>query len=342
MRCAAQSWLLLVAVLWCISAGCRPTAHDTEEKQAMPESLPSPQPGEAPEELAEIRGPEQAGYAIDAEWQERVDGLDWRSGADALAVDAAGNLYVQSFNGNYIRKIGPTGESLAQWKYPGHPGEGCDYGTGIEVGPAGELVYALTHSGHIQVFSADGRYVETWRSPSGKSVSGIAVDEHFAYVAVGSSLFSGVLQFCTDGSLARRGIWSGWGDRQYNCSSMAVDPQGRALYLVGSATAGRKAVQRVTNCGELLDEWGETGSGRGAFRWPRDIAVDAAGHIFVADSENSRIQKLTRDGEFLTAWGTPGDPGFSPYGIDVDAAGNVYVLHWSQGSGLLKFRPLER
>jgi tripartite motif-containing protein 71 len=62
------------------------------------------------------------------------------------------------------------------------------------------------------------------------------------------------------------------------------------------------------------------------------IAVDPAGNVFVADRDNNRIQKLTReigvDGDHLVTWGTlgSGDGYFNkPAGIAVDGAGNVYV-----------------
>ncbi len=49
---------------------------------------------------------------------------------------------------------------------------------------------------------------------------------------------------------------------------------------------------------------GEPGSGGGQLHGPRGIATDpSTGHVFVADSENSRIDEFTAWGEFVKTWG---------------------------------------
>src|SRR3954447_353910 len=90
------------------------------------------------------------------------------------------------------------------------------------------------------------------------------------------------------------------------------------------------AVAGAPSAGALgfVHEWGETGSGPGQFRFPVSVAVDATGTVYVADSENDRIQRFDENGAFLGEWGGSGaGPGqFStPEALDVDAAGNVYV-----------------
>ena len=39
-------------------------------------------------------------------------------------------------------------------------------------------------------------------------------------------------------------------------------------------------------------QWGTSGSGDGQFEYPQGIAVDTVGNVYVADTENNRIQKL--------------------------------------------------
>jgi hypothetical protein len=69
---------------------------------------------------------------------------------------------------------------------------------------------------------------------------------------------------------------------------------------------------------------------------PVDVAADSAGNLYIAESGAGRIRKLDTQGIISTVAGT-GTPGFSgddgpatqaeltPYGVAVDAAGNVYI-----------------
>ena len=77
------------------------------------------------------------------------------------------------------------------------------------------------------------------------------------------------------------------------------------------------------------------GSQPGQFLQPRDVAIAPDGTLFVADTENHRIQHLSPEGEVLNVWGEFGIAAGSvestdmflngPWGIDVGPDGSVYV-----------------
>ena len=70
------------------------------------------------------------------------------------------------------------------------------------------------------------------------------------------------------------------------------------------------------------------GSGDGQFNYPYGVAVDSSGNVYVADTDNHRIQKFDSSGGFITKWGSygSGDGQFDyPSGVAVDSSGNVYV-----------------
>jgi len=73
---------------------------------------------------------------------------------------------------------------------------------------------------------------------------------------------------------------------------------------------------------------GGKGTEKGRFDFPHGIAADSKGNIFVADTNNGRIEKFSSNGVFITSLGTKGT-GYGqlgePNGIAVDRAGNVYV-----------------
>ena len=51
--------------------------------------------------------------------------------------------------------------------------------------------------------------------------------------------------------------------------------------------------------GELILKWGEEGTLQAQFDYPRDIAVDSSGFIYVYDTNNHRIQKFNSNGKFV-------------------------------------------
>lgn len=76
---------------------------------------------------------------------------------------------------------------------------------------------------------------------------------------------------------------------------------------------------------------------------PEGIARDAAGNLYIADSADHRVRKITPAGIILTIAGD-GEPGFrgdggpaaaarldSPYGLVTDAAGNLYIADYGNG-----------
>jgi sugar lactone lactonase YvrE len=103
-----------------------------------------------------------------------------------------------------------------------------------------------------------------------------------------------------------------------------IAPDGSVVNLAGDATAP-------------LDVYGSTdGTGAAArFNNPLAIAADNKGNLFVADTGNHTVRKVTSAGVVTTIAGKPGVSGTttgslpgllnSPRGIVVDGAGSLYV-----------------
>ncbi len=75
------------------------------------------------------------------------------------------------------------------------------------------------------------------------------------------------------------------------------------------------------------------------FDSPYDLAVDGSGNIYVADTNNHRIQKFSRFGDLIAMWGAWGSGDGQlrkPWGIAVDKSGYVYVAD-SDNSRIQKF-----
>ncbi|PLC07315.1 hypothetical protein CY658_10160 [Variovorax sp. RO1] len=130
-------------------------------------------------------------------------------------------------------------------------------------------------------------------------------------------------------------------------TSVAVDAAGNLYVLEYDGGVVRK----INPAGDVITLAGSSprgfanGTGTAAkFGRGYNIAIDASGNLYVADSENHRIRMITPAGVVTTLAGT-GTPGaadgprdsatFSdPRGVAVDADGNVYVADF--GNSLLR------
>lgn len=123
------------------------------------------------------------------------------------------------------------------------------------------------------------------------------------------------------GSTVRRGA------PPYNRPTNLARARNGDLYV--SDGYGNSRVHRFAGDGNLIESWGEPGSGRGEFRLVHDIAIHPDGRIFVADSANDRLQIFSADGEYISEWLDVQ----RPRGLYIDGDGLVYVgeLVWRTG-----------
>ncbi len=124
---------------------------------------------------------------------------------------------------------------------------------------------------------------------------------------------------------------------------VAVDASGN-LFIADTYNQRIRKVDAVTKNISTVAGNGTAGfGGDGAaataaqLNWPDDVAVDASGNLFIADTDNRRIRKVGTDGNISTVAGT-GRSGFSgdgaaataaqlyrPYGVALDASDNLYI-----------------
>jgi len=143
---------------------------------------------------------------------------------------------------------------------------------GITVGPD-DSVYCVDDGGHcIKKFTSDGKLLMTLGTgkPSDTGYDGSTVPS----IAHGGPPFN-------------------------RPTNLAVAPNGE-LYV--SDGYGNCRVHRFSASGELIQSWGDPGTGPGQFNLPHGIWVLPDERVLVADRENDRVQVFSPTGEFITEW----------------------------------------
>jgi DNA-binding beta-propeller fold protein YncE len=111
----------------------------------------------------------------------------------------------------------------------------------------------------------------------------------------------------------------GTGPGQFNLlHDVAIDAQHR-LYV---ADRGNNRVQIFSEDGKFLDQWT-------SIRNPSHFWITRDGHVWLVSGAGNRLAKFDRNGKLLTYWGMYGRPAGEfddPHTLDVDAAGNLYVV----------------
>jgi fibronectin type 3 domain-containing protein len=251
----------------------------------------------------------------------------------SLAVDGAGNIYVADSKNNRIRKITPQGNVT------NFTSSAFNEPYGVAVDSAGNIYIGDTKSGMVRKITPNGNGSNLKDS---SYPYGVAVDSAGnVYVAeankhrirkITSSGDVSTLAGGTEGNDDGKGT-----SAQFNLPfDVAVDNAGN-VYV---ADTFNHRIRKIASDGTVTtlagsDEGFANGTGTSAkFNEPYGIAVDSAGNVYVADTYNDRIRKITPNGTVTTLAGS--DKGFadggyseakfnSPYGVAVDGAGNVYV-----------------
>ncbi len=231
-----------------------------------------------------------------------------------IAVDTNGTVYVADTGNNTIRKITTNGVVSTLAGLAGHPGSNDGHGPsarfrnpwGVAVDAAGNVFVADMSNDTIRKIRPDGT-VYTFAGQAGTigSIDGFGNDAQFN-----------------------------------NPFAIAVDSADN-VYVADSANDVIRKItpsRAVSTLAGLAGNVGNTdGSGSTARFWnPQGLVVDNAGNIYVADTGNDTIRKITPMGAVTTFAGVPGVSGTAdgegkdarfngPGGVTADGVGVIYV-----------------
>jgi alpha-tubulin suppressor-like RCC1 family protein len=287
-----------------------------------------------------------------------------------LAIDKTGHIYVAGGSLSHtIEKIAPSGEVTTVAGNYGQPGSSDGIGTSarfnhpeaVAVDAAGNI-YVADRLNHAIRKISNGGVVSTLAGSPGVAgwadgIGGAARFSHPYSLAVDNS---GNIYVGDVGNRAIRKINSSGVVTTFIASQISKYPNGDTIYFAGpygltidgsgsvyfisSAVGSGGVIFKSTNSGVVstLAGAGEVGSSDGIgstarFNFPQALAVDNLGNLFVSDSWNNTIRKISSGGAVTTIgggdiynYGLRDGVGrdsrfYYPVGIAADAVGMLYI-----------------
>src|SRR5947209_4824023 len=119
-----------------------------------------------------------------------------------------------------------------------------------------------------------------------------------------------------------------------------------AGFIAGASVSAQSTYEPyyfVTFAGQTIPGSADGTGNAASFNGPFGVSVGSAGNVYVADTSNSTIRKITPGGVVSTLAGTAGSVGSKdgtgsgarfncPFGVTVDSAGNIYVADTSNST----------
>lgn len=234
-----------------------------------------------------------------------------------VSIDGAGNLLIADWGNNRVRRVTPQG-IISTIAGRGESASDGDGGPAVQAGLVGPTAAFTDSRGNLYISELFDRVrvvnsAGVIRTFAGQSRRGFAGD--------GGPAASALLNVVT--SVTGDAAGNIYIADSLNLRVRRIDPQG--------------TIQTVAGSGEFRF----TGDGGPAvaatFAVPLGMAIDPAGNVYFADSDNHRIRRIDSSGRISTFAGN-GTPGFSgdggpaaaamlnlPTAVATDNNGNVYI-----------------
>jgi len=234
-----------------------------------------------------------------------------------LAFDSVGNLFIADMINERVRRIDSATKVISTVAGTGALGYSGDGGPATAALLALPQTVAVDGAGNLYIADNDNARIRKVDAAT-RTISTVA--------GTGTGGFSG------DGGPASAAAVS------YS-TSVTLDSSGN-LYITDTGNLRIRRVDRITNvintvAGGPGDSLPATAA---VLLGPRDVALDSAGNVYIADQSNHRIRRVDAVSRVLTTVAGTGTGGFSgdggpataaklysPFGVTIDARNNIYI-----------------
>ena len=236
-------------------------------------------------------------------------------GPCGVALDLAGNVYVADASNNAIRKITPAGMVSTLAGTPGIQGSANGLGaaasfnlpSGVAVDAAGNVYVAdsnnftirkITPAGLVSNLAGSvltqGHADGLGAAASFNGPAGLALDS-LGNVYVADTYNNAIRLISPAGQVATLPVSGGAFSRP---SGLALDGSGN-VYVADTDNQVIRVISSTDVLATVAGSLGNLGSSDGPgsaalFNYPGGVAVDASGNLYVADTSNNTIRKITQ------------------------------------------------